>query len=199
MNAILVRRGGQTAVSVYGILMYADGLIQPLLYGMCDSLQPAIGYNWGAQKYSRVRAIEKCCYTASGIISILAVFVIALFPVQITKLFMPDAAGEILELSVGALSLFSFTYITRWFSFATQSYMTAVEKPVLASLISLSTALVFPVILIGALWPLNLTGIWLNFAGTSLLAGILSVIVLIKFKKHVFSIQQAEAAQYQEI
>ena len=41
MNAILVRLGGETAVSVYGILMFADGFIQPLLYGMCDSLQPA--------------------------------------------------------------------------------------------------------------------------------------------------------------
>ena len=44
MNVLLVRLGGETAVSVYGILMYADGFIQPLLYGMCDSLQPAVGY-----------------------------------------------------------------------------------------------------------------------------------------------------------
>ena len=43
MNAILVRLGGTMAVSVYGILMFADGFIQPLLYGMCDSLQPAVG------------------------------------------------------------------------------------------------------------------------------------------------------------
>ena len=50
MNVILVRLGGETAVSVYGILMYADGFIQPLLYGMCDSLQPAVGYNWGRCK-----------------------------------------------------------------------------------------------------------------------------------------------------
>lgn len=54
MNAILVRLGGTMAVSVYGILMFADGFIQPLLYGMCDSLQPAVGYNWGARKFSRV-------------------------------------------------------------------------------------------------------------------------------------------------
>ena len=42
MNFILVRMGGETAVSVYGILMYVEGFIQPLLYGMCDSLQPAV-------------------------------------------------------------------------------------------------------------------------------------------------------------
>ena len=185
MNMILVRLGGETAVSVYGVLMYADGFIQPLLYGMCDSLQPAVGYNWGAGKRSRVRAIEKCCFGASGIISLAAVVVLALFPEQITLLFMADAQGAILQMAAGAVRLFSLTYITRWFSFATQSYMLAVEKPLPASLISVSTALVFPVVLIGVFWPLGLTGIWLNFAGTALLAGILSLIILAKLRKEL--------------
>ena len=174
MNAILVRLGGESAVSVYGVLMYAEGFIQPLLYGMCDSLQPAVGYNWGAQKYSRVRAIEKCCFTASAVVSLLSVAAIGLLPEQITHLFMPGAAQEVFQLSVGALRLFSLTYLTRWFSFATQSYMLAIEKPLPASLISVSTALIFPVVLIAVLWPLGLTGIWLNFAGTSLLAALLA-------------------------
>lgn len=178
MNAILVRLGGETAVSVYGILMFADGFIQPILYGMCDSLQPAVGYNWGAGKISRVRKIEKCCFTASAVVSVISVFVIAFFPNQITALFMNDAGPEISELSVKALKLFSLTYITRWFSFAVQSYMLAIEKPMPASLISLSTALIFPVIFIVILWPLGLTGIWLNFAATSVLAAVLAFILL---------------------
>ena len=178
MNAILVRLGGESAVSVYGVLMFADGVVQPLLYGMCDSLQPAVGYNWGAQKYSRVRAIEKCCFAASAVVSLLAVAVIALFPEQITNLFVADADAEFLRVSVWARQLFSLTYITRWFSFATQSYMLAVEKPLSASLISVSTALVFPMLLVAALWPLGLTGIWLNFPGTSLLAGVMAFVIL---------------------
>ena len=180
MNAILVRLGGETAVSVYGILMFAEGFIQPLLYGMCDSLQPAVGYNWGAQKFSRVRAIEKCCFVAAAVVSLLSVFAIAFFPEQITRLFVANPSNDILNMSIGALRLFSLTYVTRWFSFATQSYMLAIEKPLPASLISLSTALLFPVVLVGALWPLGLTGIWMNFAGTSLLAAILSAVILKK-------------------
>ena len=185
MNAILVRQGGETAVSVYGVLMYADGFIQPLFYGMCDSLQPAVGYNWGARQFSRVRAIEKCCFAASGVLSILSVFAIALLPEQITRLFMADAGGEILALSVGALRLFALTYLTRWFSFATQSYMLAIEKPIPASIISVSTALVFPVALIALLWPLGLTGIWLNFPGTSALAAVLSAVILLRLRREL--------------
>ena len=185
LNYILVRLGGETAVSIYGILMYVDGFIQPLLYGMCDSLQPAVGYNWGAAKYSRVRAIEKCCFIASAIISVLSVLVISFFPETITRLFMGDVTNEFIAMAAGALGLFAITYITRWLSFATQSYMLAIEKPLPASIISVATALVFPVILIGVLWPAGLTGIWLNFAGTSILAAVLAVIVLVKFKKEL--------------
>lgn len=185
INAILVRLGGAAAVSVYGVLMFVDGFIQPLLYGMCDSVQPAVGYNWGAGKFSRVRAIEKCCFVSSGLLSLLMTAVILLIPERIAILFISDAGNEILAVAVLALELFSLTYLTRWFSFATQSYMLAIEKPLPASVISVSTALVFPLLLILALWPLGLTGIWLNLTGTSLLAGILSLLVLIKLRKQL--------------
>ena len=81
------------------------------------------------------------------------------------------------------LLLFSLTYITRWFSFATQSFLSAIEKPVAASAISVCTALVFPVILIGVFWPLGLDRPVLNFAGTAVLAGILALILLLRQKE----------------
>ena len=115
----------------------------------------------------------------------MAVVIIVAFPGQITHLFIADAEKEVLSMSVEALRLFSLTYITRWFSFATQSYMLAIEKSLPASLISVSNALVFPVILVGVLWPLGLTGIWLNFAAAAVLVAILSAIILIKLRREL--------------
>ena len=178
MNFLLIGFGGQEAVSIYGILMYVEGFIQPLLYGMCDSLQPAVGYNWGAGEKKRVMAIERCCFTASALLSLVSAAVIYLFPGNLASIFMQEASGSFFEGAAAALRLFSFTYLTRWFSFATQSFMLAVEKPVPASLISVSTALVFPVLLVILLWPLGLTGLWLNFAGTSALAAVLAAVIL---------------------
>lgn len=178
MNILLVRLGGEAAVSVYGVLMYVDGFVQPLMYGACDSLQPAVGYNWGAKRFSRCRAIETCCMRAALILNILALTVTALLPGQIASLFLFDSGAEVMNMAAFALRLFSLTYLTRWFSFWVQSYLLAVEKPAPATLISISTALIFPVLLILALWPLGLTGIWLNFAGTAVLAGLLAAILL---------------------
>ena len=68
MNFLLLRFGGTTAVSVYGVLMYADSFITQFLYGMCDALQPAVGYNWGAGNSRRISQIERYCYgTAAGV------------------------------------------------------------------------------------------------------------------------------------
>ena len=184
MNFVLLRVGGQNAVSIYGILMYVDGLIQPLMYGCCDSLQPAVSYNWGAGSRGRILAIEKYCFSAVAVISLLSAAVLFLFPHTVTNLFLSDMDTAFLNNAQFAIHLFAFTYVTRWFSFAVQSFMTALEQAGAASLISLSTALLFPVVLLAALSPLGLTGIWLNFAGSSLLAGLLAGLLLVRFWKN---------------
>ena len=141
------------------------------------------GLQLGAPGNFPVRAIEKCCFAASSVVSILSVFVIAGFPDQITRLFVTDAASDIIELSNTALKLFALTYVTRWFSFATQSYMSAVEKPVPAMIISVCTAVVFPLLIIAVLWPMGLNGLWLNVPATSLLAAILAFFILNRFEQ----------------
>lgn len=183
MNIVLLRFGGANAVSVYGVLMYTGETVQSFLYGVCDSLQPAVGYNWGAGRKDRVKSLETCCFTASALISLVSAVLIYLFPAKITSLFVGNADALFLETAVLAMRLFSLTFITRWFSFAVQSYMTAVDRPVYASVLSVATAFVFPLLLILVLWPLGLTGLWLNFPATYTLAAVLAAILLLMFKK----------------
>ena len=193
MNIMLVRYGGEAAVSVYGVLMYADGIVFPIMYGSCDSLQPAIGYNWGAGYPSRVRSIEKLCYSVAASICMAAFLICFLNPEGILSAFI---AGEVPAYAPFAVTVFAFTYLTRWISFSTQSFMLALERSRYAAVISVSMAFVFPVALLFAMQGLGLTGIWLNFSLTSLLGAMLSVFVLsrerhtIMMKDHPESIDQ---------
>ncbi|MBQ5746848.1 MAG: MATE family efflux transporter, partial [Clostridia bacterium] len=66
----------------------------------------------------------------------------------------------------------------RWFVMTTQGFLSAVEKPALATIMSVSVALVFPVLMLGALWTLDLDGIWLNFVGVNILAAILGLFLV---------------------
>ena len=73
--------------------------------------------------------------------------------------------------------------------------MLAIEKALPASVISISTALIFPVLLVILLWPLGLTGIWLNFAGTALLAAVLSAVILMRARKELMRPDGGELKQ----
>ena len=167
--------GGTTAVAAYSVLMYASEMCQPLLYGMSDSLSPALGFNWGAGDRKRVRSIASCCYIGSAVVSCTAAAVMFFFAHPLASLFVDAADTALLALASQALRLFSVTYLLRWFSIATQSILSAVEKPGHATVLSTAIALVFPAILLPALWRFGLNGIWMNMFGTSVLALLLGI------------------------
>lgn len=185
INVILLDLGGDPAVSTYGILMYAGDMVQPVVYGICDSLQPAIGYNWGAERYDRVKRISKCCFVASAVASAISFILMTVMPEVIVKLFAPNAEGAFLNEAIVALRIFAISKLLQWFCFATQSYMTAVGNSVYAGVISISCTLIFPIVFLVVLYPLGLTGIWLNATTTMAIVTVLSAALLAIFNRHI--------------
>ena len=185
MNKALISMGGADAVSTYGIQMYVGEIIQPMIYGICDSMQPSIGYNWGAKRFDRVKKLAKCIFTASAVVSVVSFIMMWIIPDVLVKLFAPEANAAFVGEAVRALRIYAVSKLLFWFAFATQSYMTAVEKSLYATLISVGAAFIFPMIFIFALNPLGLTGLWLNAPLTMALCCVMSVIILIIFKKEM--------------
>ena len=172
--------GGTTAVAVYAVLMYSSDLCWPLLYGISDSLAPAIGYNWGAENYDRVKKIVKCGYIGTSIVGLVSTSILFFFPGTIASLFVKAEDVMLLNESTRAIRLFCFAYLFRWFGVTTQGFLSAIEKPVLATCMSVSTAFIFPVIILGSLWSFGLDGIWFNFVGVNMLTAALGSILLIR-------------------
>lgn len=170
--------GGTTAVATYAVLMYVSDMCYPLLYGMSDSIAPALGYNRGAEDYERVKKIAKCGYIGSCIVAVVATAVMFFLAKPLASLFSESGDSKLLALAAHAIRLFCFAYLFRWVSIATQSFLSAIEKPVQATIVSVSVALVFPVLILGAFWGFGLNGIWLNFPGTAVLSAILSAVLL---------------------
>jgi len=188
---VLGENGGTTAVAVYAVLMYASDLCWPLLYGIADSLAPSLGYNWGAGDYDRVKKIVGCAYIGTAIIGLVSTAFLFFFPGTIASWFANAKDVQLLEISTHAIRLFCLAYLFRWFGVTTQSFMSAIEKPMQATLLSVGTAFVFPVVLIGALWSFGLDGIWFNFVGVNVLTAVLSCILL-RFLMREIKRRQAE-------
>ncbi len=185
MNSALIRMGGQTAVATYSVMMYASAVIEPMLYGMCDSVQPAVGYNWGARRLDRVRDITKVSFLICGLVSIGCTVVMCAFPRPLASIFVSPEETALMEMSIHAIPLFGISFLFGWFGFAVQGFFAAIEKPKPATVLSVCRAMVFPVLLIYGLSFLGLDGLWLNYAGTSLLSGILAIIMLRRIQKHM--------------
>jgi len=170
--------GGTTAVAAYAVLMYAGDMFQPLVYGMSDSVSPAIGFNWGARNFKRVRQLLTCNCIGGLAVSLVSAVVVFFMPRTLAALFVDSGDAALLELSVGALKLFCTGYFFRWFIVAAQSFLTAIEKPVHATIMSVSIAMVFPILCLKLLEPLGLEGIWLNTTATSILACALGAVLI---------------------
>ncbi len=183
--------GGTTAVAVYAVLMYASDFCWPLLFGVSDSLSPAIGYNWGSESYDRVKRIVKCGYIGTAVIGIVSTSVLFFFSGAVASLFANGEDVMLLKESTRAIRLFCFAYLFRWFGVMTQGFLSAIEKPAFATLMSVCTALVFPVIMLGSLWSLGLDGIWLNFVGVNILSTMLGGILLIRVGREIRRKSQA--------
>ena len=177
--------GGQTAVAVYAVLMYSSDMCWPLLYGIADSLSPALGYNWGAKNYGRVKRIANCAYTGTAFIGLISTSVLFFIPGTIASWFVKAEDVKLLEISTHAIRLFCFAYLFRWIAVTTQSYFSAIGKPLQATLMSVSVAFVFPVVLLGALWHFELDGIWFNFTGVNAFAAVLAAILLQRLSREI--------------
>lgn len=195
MNAALIAKGGQTAVAAYAVMMYASGIVEPMLYGMSDSVQPAIGYNWGAKSLDRVRDITKVMLFICGAVSVLSTCVMCFFPELLASIFVDPADTALMQMSVDGMRIFGLAFIVGWFSSALQGFFAAIEKPLPATLISICKSMIFPIILIYALDFWGLDGLWFNYAGTSILAAAFAVILVLRAQKTMKKDIMAEPKQ----
>jgi len=185
MNNILFDLGGEAMVAVYAIigrmLMFA---LFPV-FGVTQGFLPIAGFNYGAQKYDRVK---ESIYTAIKYAAILATIVFAglmIFPAEIAGLFLSNKPNmTTLELATNAFVMENTPSAMRWVFAATPiialqligaAYFQAIGKAVPALLLTLCRQGFFfiPLILILPNF-LGELGVWISFPIADVLATIVT-------------------------
>ena len=178
MNLFLLKYGGTTAVAAFSIVMYVDSIIGMLNFGICDSLQPAISYCYGAGLFDRMRAIFRRVLIATVAASVAAFLFMLLAGPCVANIFIKPGDTELLTVSIVAIKLFSFSYLAGWIDMCFSSYFTALDRPVRSLLVSLFGTLVFPIAFLFILtefWDLN--GVWLMAPVSAVASGILTLLL----------------------
>lgn len=79
------------------------------LWGISQGYQPAVGTNYGAKEYSRVKDITRTFLTGTAIFSLLFYIPVMTFPRTMLSMFITNA--NIADIGVGSLRLYFSTYI----------------------------------------------------------------------------------------
>jgi len=178
MNLFLLKYGGTTAVAAFSIVMYVDSIIGMMNFGICDSLQPAISYCYGAGMLKRMREIFKRVIIATIIVSAVSFLFMLFIGPHAAVLFIKESDKELLKVSITAIKLFSFSYLVGWIDMCFSSLFTALDRPVRSLLVSLFGTLLFPIgflFLLTSVWGLD--GVWLMASAAAFASGVLTMIL----------------------
>ena len=181
MNNVLFNLGGEAMVAVYAIigrmLMFA---LFPV-FGVTQGFLPIAGFNYGAEKYDRVRETINTAIKYAAILASIVFVGLMIFPAEIASLFLSDKPGMTpSELAMNAFVLENTPSAMRWVFAATPiialqligaAYFQAVGKAVPALLLTLSRQGFFfiPLVLILPQY-LGELGVWISFPIADVLA-----------------------------
>ncbi|MEM1001349.1 MAG: MATE family efflux transporter [Bacteroidota bacterium] len=177
MNNILFELGGESSVTAYAIvgrmLMFA---LFPV-FGITQGFLPIAGYNYGANKFQRVRKSISTAITYSALLATVVFILLIIFPIANTSVFTKDVA-VLSETPTAMRWVFAATPIIA-VNLIGAAYFQAVGKAIPALLLTLSRQGFFfiPLIFILPLYYGEL-GVWISFPVADILATIVTAFFL---------------------
>jgi putative MATE family efflux protein len=159
-NRSLLTYGGHLAIGAYGIINSFGMIVVMLIIGLCQGMQPIVGYNYGAMHLDRVeQAFKRTCLVAT-IITTLGFLAALLFPHVIVRAFTTD--GELSDLAIHGIRLVLLGFPLVGFQVVTTNFFQSLGMASKAIFLSLSRQVLF---LIPLIWLLpqffDLEGVWL--------------------------------------
>lgn len=185
MNKSLYIYGGDIAVSGMGVVSSITMLILMPIFGINQGAQPIIGYNYGAQKYDRVKKALNLAIIAGTTVATIGFVITRLFPTQLVALFN-RSDESLLDFGTMAIRTFLIFLPIIGFQIVSANYFQAVGKPRHAAGLSLSRQVL---ILIPALLILpkffGLNGLLMAGPTADLTSSIITGIFLFRELKHL--------------
>ena len=185
INQALLETGGTNgdlAVGAYGIVNRVGMLFVMIVFGITQGMQPILGYNYGANKWQRVKHTLHIGLVVGALITTIGLIVAEIFPGEISELFTTDATLIALSTTGFKISFMFFAVIGA--QIVIQNFFQSIGKPLISIFLSLTRQLIFliPTLLIfPKLW--GVEGVWTSLCTSDLLAFIVAVITLVVIMK----------------
>lgn len=184
-NVQLLKYAGEDGVAAYGILMYVSLVFQAVFIGYSVGTAPIVSYQYGAGNHRELKGLLKKSFVLVGVFAVI-MFAAALALARPLSFLFVGYDEELLELTVHAFSIFSFSFLFSGFAIFGSSFFTALNDGVTSAAISFLRTLLFQiaaVLIFPLLWGVD--GIWISVVAAEVIAVIVTAFFLqIKRKKY---------------
>ena len=134
--------GSDIPIAVAGIVMKINMIFTAVIIGIVQGAQPIIGYNYGAEKYDRVKKTVRLMLSCAFVFSLAAFLCFELLPYQIISVF--GAGSELyFEFGVKYMRVFLFFTILNGIQISSTTFFQAIGKAGKGALLSLTKQIIF--------------------------------------------------------
>ncbi|MBR0401739.1 MAG: MATE family efflux transporter, partial [Lachnospiraceae bacterium] len=186
--------GAEIPLTCFGIVMKINSLMTAIIIGVTHATQPIFSYNYGAQKYRRIRQLFLTAALTTIVIGAIGTVIFHLFPQPIINLFGQES--ELYnEFAVMALKTMTTLVFVIGIPMLCGAYFQSVGKPLKAVILSLSRTVLFSMPLM-AILPIffGVKGLLYAFPGGDILSILLSC-TMIAFEMRALKREEEAAAR----
>lgn len=145
-NVTMMEYLGENGVAAFTAINYILFIGITFFLGVSDGIIPIIGYNFGADKQERIRAVLKMAMRTNMAIGLSLFFLLILFGDEIIGLFLNDRGSEAFRIASYGVSIYCFAFLMNGLNILASSYFTAIGNAKVSIIVSALRALVFMVI-----------------------------------------------------
>lgn len=181
INVLINRRlyafGGDSAVAAAGIFTTYTSLLVMVIVGICQGMQPIVGYNYGAGYIHRLKRTFWITVAAASVVCCSGAAFGLTFPHWIARAFTVDAGLIGSTVTAMTLSLLCFWFVG--FQIVATNFFMSIGQSFKSIVLSLMRQVIFLIPLLLTLpGHYGLRGVWASFPLSDLMATVVTVLMI---------------------
>lgn len=178
INKSLYHYGGDSAVAAAGIFVTFTSLMTMVVVGICQGMQPIIGYNYGAGLLGRLKRAYIQAVGAGSVIVTLGCLAGITVPSAIARAFTSDP--QLISVTDNALHISMVAFWMVGFQIVSTTFFQSIGKVWKSIILSLARQVIFLIPLLLVLPDhFGLDGVWLAFPSSDILATMVTLFMII--------------------
>ncbi|MCM1450503.1 MAG: MATE family efflux transporter [Clostridiales bacterium] len=176
--------GADGALASAGVFVTFTMMIVSVIIGICQGLQPIVGYNYGAGNYNRLKRAYWLAVGASTVMCLLGWAIAMLTPETIVKLIIPDDTlashtGRMLRIAMSMFWVVGFQIVST-------TFLQSIGKVSFSILLSLARQVIFLLpIMYFLVNNFQLDGLWASFPTSDICATLVTMVLIIIEFRHI--------------